>query len=330
MADASAENTTDTSIPVPTSVSDAAQALIAQGQFRPTAPYPPLDDHAAWREWIGKQDEMLAGIYASRGVAPDVAVEDRHFDGVPVYVVTPTGLAADDRRVYFDIHGGGLVLGGGDLCRMVAGTLAPRFGARVWSVDYRMPPEHPYPAPLDDCVTAYRGLLEEYRPEEIVVGGASAGGNLVAAMLLRARDEGLPLPAGAVLMTPEADLTESGDSFETNMGLDPLLTQRLLPANLLYAGGHDLTDPYLSPLFGDLGSVDGKPGFPPTFLSTGTRDLFLSNTVLFHAALRRAGVPADLYVIEAAGHGGFLGMAPEDADLNREIKTFINRCWSAS
>jgi acetyl esterase/lipase len=310
-------------VPVPSSVSEAAQALIAQGQLRPTAPYPALDDGDAWRAWIDKQDVELAAIYAARGVSSDVEVEDRMVGEVPVYVVTPAGWTADDRRVYFDIHGGGLVLGAGVLCRSVATTIAPRFGAKVWSVDYRMPPEHPYPTPLDDCLAAYRALLEEHRPEEIVVGGASAGGNLAGALVLRARDEGLPMPAGVVLMTPECDLTESGDSFETNLGLDPLLTQRLMPANLLYAGGHDLTDPYLSPLFADYGK-----GYPPTFLSTGTRDLFLSNTVLLHAALRRAGVSADLYVIEAAGHGGFLGMAPEDADLNRQIRSFVNACWS--
>src|SRR5580698_10331302 len=99
MADANAETTTDSSlpglavpartIPVPTSVSEAAQALIAQGQLRPTAPYPPVDDHVAWRDWIARQDTELAGIYAARGASTDIEVEDRAFDGVPVYVVTP-------------------------------------------------------------------------------------------------------------------------------------------------------------------------------------------------------------------------------------------------
>jgi acetyl esterase/lipase len=94
-----------------------------------------------------------------------------------------------------------------------------------------MPPDHPYPVPLDDCVAAYRALLRDHRPDDIVVGGVSAGGNLAAALILRARDEGLPLPAGAILLTPEVDLTESGDSFRTNLGLDPLLTRSLMPAN---------------------------------------------------------------------------------------------------
>ena len=155
-----------------------------------------------------------------------------------------------------------------------------------------------------------------------VVGGTSAGGNLAAATILRARDEGLPLPAAAVLLTPEVDLTESGDSFATNIGLDNLLTQRQMPANLLYAGGHDLTLPYVSPLFGDF-----TKGFPPTFLRTGTRDLFLSNTVRMHRALRNAGVQAELHVQEAGGHAGFFGLAPEDREIDDELRCFLDAHW---
>jgi acetyl esterase/lipase len=158
-----------------------------------------------------------------------------------------------------------------------------------------------------------------------VIGGESAGGNLAAALILRARDEGLPLPTAAVLVTPEVDLTESGDSFSTNMGIDMVLTQSLMPANLLYAAGHDLADPYLSPLFGDFGR-----GFPPTFLSTGTRDLFLSNAVRMHRAIRNVGVHVELHVLEAASHGGFLGMAPEDDELDAEIRRFVDERWSAA
>ena len=142
----------------------------------------------------------------------------------------PDGLGADDRRLYLDIHGGEFIYGAGESCRAMAIGAAKRVGARVWSVDYRMPPDHPYPAGLDDCLTVYRALLEDHRPEELVVGGASAGGNLAAALLLRARDEGLPLPAGAVLMTPGSDLTASSDSLQTNLGLDPLITTSASPA----------------------------------------------------------------------------------------------------
>jgi epsilon-lactone hydrolase len=153
------------------------------------------------------------------------------------------------------------------------------------------------------------------------VAGASAGGNLSAALLLRAKDEGLPMPAAVVLGTPEVDLTESGDTFATNLGVDTLL-RRLMPVNLLYAAGADLADPYLSPLFGDFGR-----GFPPTVLTSGTRDLFLSNTVRMHRALRAAGVPAELHVLEAGPHGGFWGQAPEDAEIAADVRRFLDAHW---
>ena len=126
------------------------------------------------------------------------------------------------------------------------------------------------------------------------------------------------MPAALVLGTPEVDLTESGDSFHTILGLDPVLSP-LIHVNRLYADGHDLAHPYLSPLFGDV------TGFPPTFLHTGTRDLFLSNTVRMHRKLRAAGVEAELHVFEAMPHGGFGGMTPEDQDLATEIKHFLDR-----
>jgi acetyl esterase/lipase len=125
------------------------------------------------------------------------------------------------------------------------------------------------------------------------------------------------MPAALVLLTPEVDLTESGDSFQTNLGVDSVLTGSLAAANLLYAGGHDLTDPYVSPLFGEF-----TPSFPPTFLQSGTRDLFLSNTVRMHRRLRAAGVDAELHVFEAMPHGGFFG-APEDREMAEEIRRFV-------
>ena len=153
---------------------------------------------------------------------------------------------------------------------------------------------------------------------DIVVGGGSAGGNLAAALLVRAKDEGLPMPAALVLITPEVDLTESGDSFRTNLGVDNVLGP-LTELNLLYANGHDLAHPYLSPLFADV------TGFPPTFVQAGTRDLFLSNAVRMHRKLRAAGVDAELHVFEAMPHGGFGGLAPEDFEVKAELRRFLDR-----
>ena len=192
---------------------------------------------------------------------------------------------------------------------------AQNTGMLTWAPDYRMPPRFRYPAALDDCMAAYSLALQHRAPEQIIVGGSSAGGNLAAALLLRAKDEGLPLPAALVLLSPEVDLTESGDTFRTNFGIDNVLG-RLMPVNLLYADGEELAHPYLSPLFGDV------TGFPPTFLQSGTRDLFLSNTVRMHRKLRASGVDAELHVFEAMPHAGF-GGAPEDAELVDELRRFL-------
>ncbi|HEY5886501.1 MAG TPA: alpha/beta hydrolase [Acidimicrobiales bacterium] len=311
-------------IPVPTSVSPEAQAVLAMPAL-PAPDHPPLDDLDAWRVMIREHDEAIAALMAERTADAPVTTAARDVDGVPVHEIVPDGLEPGDRRLYLDIHGGEFIYGAGECCRAMAVGAATRVGARVWSVDYRMPPDHPFPAGLDDCLTVYRAVLADHRPEEVIVGGASAGGNLAAALLLRARDEGVPLPAAAVLMTPGVDLTASSDSLQTNLGLDPLITTSGSPAFTLYAAGHDLTDPYLSPLYGDF-----TRGFPPTILTTGTRDMLLSDTVRMHRALRTAGIPADLHVTEAAGHGGFFGMAPEDHELERQVRLFVDGCWSAA
>lgn len=305
-------------IPIPSSISPEAQAqLAAKGMSSP--PWPDLNDIDGWRRTIALMDEVGATALSMLCHATGADVAEADADGARVYVITPRERALDG-LVYIDIHGGSLVWGGGESCRAMGVISAGLTGATVWAVDYRLPPDHPYPAGLDDCVAAYRALLRSRPPEQIVIGGASAGGNLVAATILRARDEGLPLPAGAVLLTPEVDLTESGDTFNTLMGVDTALTSRLMPANLLYAAGQDLRHPYLSPIFADF-----SKGFSPTLLVSGTRDLFLSNTVRMHRALRKAGIEADLHVFEAATHVGFM-FGPEADDRMHEIRTFLKRC----
>jgi acetyl esterase/lipase len=306
------------SISAPTSISAEAQAFLGVDLSfgAPTTVLAP-DDIEGWRARIEAADEGLRVAYSMLGGTGESTVETIAVGEIPVHVVTPEGVADDATQpTYFDIHGGGLIVGGGEACRLMAGRTASMVGVRTWSIDYRMPPDHPYPAALDDCVAAYRALLEVCPPERIVVGGASAGGNLAPALVLRALDEGLPAPAALVLLTPELDLTESGDSFQTNLGIDNVLTASLGDSIALYAQGHDLSDPYLSPLFGDV------TNFPPTFLQAGTRDLFLSNAVRMHRKLRGAGVDAELHVFEAMPHGGFFG-APEDQELADEVRRFV-------
>jgi len=311
-------------IRVPSTVSPEARAMMASPPAE-SFEFPAPDDPKAWRTMIAAHDGAIAAMMAGRAAAAPVTVQNRDLACCRVYEITPDGLDDGDERVYLDIHGGGFIWGGGELSRTMAVGTAIRMAARVWAVDYRMPPDHPFPAALDDCLAAYRALLAERPPERIVIGGASAGGNLAAALIVRARDEGLPLPAAVVLMTPGADLTEAGDSHQTNLGLDPLIPGSGRQQFLLYAAGHDLSHPYLSPLNGDF-----TKGFPPAILTTGTRDMLLSDTVLLHRALRRAGIPAELHVTEAAGHGGFMGMAPEDQQILREVRRFADTHWGAA
>jgi epsilon-lactone hydrolase len=305
-------------IPVPTSVSEQAQQFLGMDIFGGGAERVVPEDIAGWRALIRETDELLVAVIGAQIEHLRSSVQSRLVGGVPVFVVTPEGVdEGDTEPIYLDIHGGSLLMGGGKACEVMARRVAAQVQMQTWSVDYRMPPDHPYPAALDDVLAVYRGLLSVRAPQLIVIGGGSAGGNLAAALMLRARDEGLPLPAALVLLTPEADLTESGDSFQTNLGIDNVLTESLADSIALYAGDHDLRDPYLSPLFGDLTAP-----FPPPFLQAGTRDLFLSNTVRMHRKLRAGGVDAQLHVFEAMPHGGFFG-APEDDELTEEIRRFL-------
>lgn len=302
-------------LPIPDHLSPVARMYLAPQPAR--ADYPALDNKAGWRAYVDAVDASVLPLLLQISAHAAAEVTARDAGGAKVFEIVPPEHDPEDSGVVLEMHGGALILCGGDACKLMGIGSAARLKRRIWSVDYRMPPEHPYPAALDDCIAAYRALLAERDPSQIIVSGGSAGGNLAAALMLRARDEGLPMPAGLILGTPEIDLTESGDSFHTNDGVDPGL-RSLMPVNLLYADGHDLKHPYLSPLFGDL------KDFPPTILTTGTRDLYLSNTVRMHRALRAAGVAAELHVTEAGPHTGFPG-GPEGAAIDSEIRGFIER-----
>ena len=307
-------------IPVPSSISPAAQAMLKRMVGEDGVPLnalhsmPATDDHDGWRRMQATVAEHFAATTAGQAASLRASLHTLRVENATVHVATPSGHTGG---AYIDLHGGALVFGGGENCRVAAGRQADLHNMVCYGVDYRMPPDHPYPAALDDCMATYRHVLKHHASDRIVIGGRSAGGNLAAALVLRARDEGLPLPAALVLLSPEVDLTESGDSFHVNRTVDVVLPSPLMGTNLLYAAGADLAHPYLSPLFGDF-----SRGFPPTFLQSGTRDLFLSNTVRLHRALRQARVPAQLHVFEAMPHGGFMG-APEDAELAQEIRAFV-------
>jgi monoterpene epsilon-lactone hydrolase len=300
--------------PAPAHLSEHARAVLTAPA--PDAAYPAHEDDQGWKDLVVRSDEMIRTIISGMQVA--VSSDRREIAGVPTYILKSDDLVEDDTTtVNLDIHGGALISGGGDLVPAVGSLGATGSGMVHWAVDYRMPPEHPFPAGLDDVVAVYRALVEVKDPSRVVVSGASAGGNLAAALMLRIKDEGLPMPAALVLNAPELDLTESGDSFVTLAEASNTL-QSLMKVNLKYADGVDLEDPYISPLFGDV------TGFPPTLLTAGTRDIFLSNSVRMHRKLRSAGVEAELHVFEAMPHGGFAG-APEDLELQLELRRFYLR-----
>jgi acetyl esterase/lipase len=311
---------TERIIPIPSSVSPEAQMALALEPSLGRTIWPPLEDKAAWRASIervnGEWETLLRD--STRSLA--VRVEMRTISGVQTYVAEPLEIPAqnhDKALLYF--HGGGLVIMGGECVRYFAAMEAAATRCRVFAVDYRNPPDHPYPAALEDGIAVYQDLLRTNPPENIAISGVSGGGNLAAAVPLKIRDLGIALPGAVGLFTPEIDLTESGDTFATNRDIDVVLPQGLPALNALYADGHDLRDPYVSPLFGDF-----SRGFPPTFIQSGTRDLLLSNSVRMHRALRRAGICAELHLGEAMPHGGF-GGAPEDLELRGEFLSFLAR-----
>ena len=256
------------------------------------------------------------------GSAPSprgVAIRPVDAGGVPAERVIPHDTPRDRCLLY--LHGGAWCLGSPRTHRRLVADLASGAGVRAVSVDYRLAPEHPYPAGLDDCVAAYRWLLERrVDPSRIVVAGDSAGGNLAAALLLRLRDDGIPLPAGAVLLSPATDLAGTGASFATRKAVDPFFSGiDAAPFFDAYAGGRDVRDPYLSPLYGDL------QGLPPLLIHVGDHEVLLDDSVRFAERARDAGVEARLVVWPGMFHvfQTFAPFLPEARRANREISGFI-------
>lgn len=308
---------------LPRSLSPQAQAVLGQAYVnRVPAAFPPLDDATAWTEFVAKRESLIAPMVEAFLAGPGAATAERRMGGAAVWHSTPDVRQANRPDAIYLIHGGGWVFGGGQITRAITRLMATSMGCDVYGVDYRMPPAHPYPAALDDCLAGYRALLEQIPAQRILVAGQSAGGNLAAALMIRGADEGAPTPGALFLDTPAVDLTKASDSLYTNEGLDSAIGIEDLQGGMLYAGAHDVRNPYLSPIYGDL-----SRGFPATYLRTGTRDLLLSDTVRFHAALRKAGVEADLYVGEGMPHGGFDGITastPEDQDARADLVRWIS------
>jgi len=307
--------------PVPGTVSPEAQAILG----RPIPDLSSIPLAQTRDEWMASK-EFVATRYGA--ALPKllqslpIELEKASMGGVTVRVITPDNLAPEKSgKVLMNVHGGAYVHFGGDYSVLEALQMATASGYRVVAVDYRMPPDHPYPAAVDDTVAVYRDLLKNYQPEDIVIFGTSAGGSLTASTILAARDQGLPLPAGAIMNSPWSDLSKTGDSYFTNEGVDPKLSTydgRLEASARLYAGEEDLRHPLVSPVYADY-----SPGFPPSMLISGTRDLLLSCTVRLHRKLRAAGIPAELHIFEAMWHG--FSQVPELDEAQSEMNLFLER-----
>ncbi len=311
-------------LPVPQDVSPAAQALVA-------APYrvPAWDANPAnadeWRALVKRlADASLPGVRRARELL-GVTMQPTTLGGVPGFILTPRTIPKAHRdQVIYNIHGGGYVYGPGESGTMEAVLLAGLGGYKVLAVDYRMPPDAPYPAAMDDAMAGYKAVLASTDARHVAVVGTSTGGGMTLALMLRAKAEGVALPAAMAPGTPWSDLTETGDSYKTNEWVDNVLVSYsgyLGHAAALYANGHDLRDPQLSPIYGDF------QGLPPAILTTGTRDLFLSNTVRTHRKLREAGVEAELQVFEGFSHAQYLfdPAAPETKEMFAEVTAFLDR-----
>ncbi|MDR1855631.1 MAG: alpha/beta hydrolase [Desulfovibrio sp.] len=309
-------------IPVPTTVSPALRPLVAvdpfTGSYRPKTPEQwKADDEAfARREAANLPNLCRLG---------DVTVEEGTAGGVRIYTITPNALPPENaNRILIHLHGGGYVFGSGEGCMGEGILMAGLQRYRVVSVDYRLAPGSPFPAAVDDALAAYREIEKRVGAKRIGVFGSSAGGGLTLALALRIKAEGLPMPAALGCGSPWTDLTKTGDSYYANDTVDNVLVHYegwLEDAAKTYAGATDMRNPLLSPVNGDV------QGLPPTILASGTRDLFLSNTVRMHTKLRDAGIPADLLVFEAQSHVQYLLSfdALETQRFFREFGKFFDR-----
>ena len=283
----------------------------------PHVPFEPITIDNADRIRAQIRDAFRAEMVAAREEFP-VAETRTAIAGVRCCEFRPAlgGERPDVAILYF--FGGGFAIGSPTEDVVITAPLAVNLNICVVAPKYSRTPEAAFPVALDEAIAVYRVLIDEYGAENVVVAGESAGGNLALTTTLRARDEGLDLPAGIIGLSPWADLTHSGDSHLADR--DPtakMSTCDLQPLADAYTGVHTPTDPLISPIFADF------RGFPPTFLTTGTRDILLSDSVRLATAMRCDGVAVDLRVWEGMWHVfEFYRELPEARTSVTEITAF--------
>ncbi|WP_434778933.1 alpha/beta hydrolase [Neisseria sp. Ec49-e6-T10] len=311
------------SFPTPDTVSPEIKPLVA-GQPTPFWHDRPQTS-AEWKTWVNQIAQTSMKQLPHLQKKMQVSVEPTMLGDVPSFLITPKQIRPENsNRILIHFHGGGYVLNPGQAGTDEAIMMAGYGQIKVISIDYRMPPDFPFPAAIDDALVAYREILKQYPPENIGVFGTSTGGGITLALMLQAKAQGLPLPAAIAVGTPWTDMSKTGDSYFTHEGIDNVLVSYdgwLGEAAKLYANGQPLKNPLLSPIYGDV------KGLPPTLLVTGTRDLFLSNTVRMHLKLREEGVIADLLVFEGLSHAQYLmnSDAPETKRYFHECSQLFNR-----
>jgi epsilon-lactone hydrolase len=252
----------------------------------------------------------------------DVATERVGAGGVPAEWISAPGIDQDSVLLY--LHGGGYVLGSMRTHRVMLGHLSRAAGCRVLGLEYRLAPENPFPAPVEDTLSAYRWLLTHgYNHRKIVLGGDSAGGGLVVAALVAMRYAGEPLPAAGVCLSPWVDMEATGQSFITNATSDPSVARdRILRFASIYLAGKSAQAPLASPIHADL------RGLPPLLVQVGSIETLLDDARGLTQRAQAAGVPVELEVWEDMPHvwHHFAPILPEAQQAIARIGEFVRKC----
>ena len=245
---------------------------------------------------VAEQRRLLKELLSAQPLPADVTVTEAALGGVPTAEITVDGI--EPRHVVLYFHGGVYVMGDAFLAADLASQIGRRTDAKVISVDYRLAPEHPYPAAVDDALAAYEALLGDgTAPSDIVLAGESAGGALAVVTLVNARDHGQPLPAAAFAMSPYADLTLAGTTMETKREVDPLMSQAALELRIAdYTAGQDPALGLISPIFADLS------GLPPLIIQAGSHEVLLDDAVRLARQAAIADVDVTLDITPGVPH----------------------------
>lgn len=259
-------------------------------------------------------------------LSTDIEVNKTSIDGMYAEWICSPGAAKD--KVILYLHGGAYSVGSANTHRVLAGAVSKAAGARVFLPEYRLCPEHVFPAALEDALKAYRWLLEEgIKDDSIIIAGDSAGGGLSVAVTMALRDIGEYTPCGVICLSPWVDLASTDKSYNTKDGEDPLLiTDNIKKAALIYAGLENLKNPLVSPVYGDF------KGFPPLFIQVGTEELLYDDAVTLEEYARSAGVDVTLKIWPGMWHVWHVmgKVLPESGKAIEEIGIYARNYFSRS